>query len=124
MPSVILADDEEFVRYFLKQIMDSLLFDVVAEVENGDELVYEMRKHQPNILLLDINMPKLTGLEFLKEYSSEFPKTCIIILTSATSIQLMDDASAKGTKSFMSKGTSPEKMVTLIKECWENFKEG
>lgn len=124
MPSVILADDEEFVRYFLKQIMDSLLFDVVAEVENGDDLVYEMRKHQPNILLLDINMPKLTGIEFLKEYSSEFTKTCIIILTSATSIQLMDDASAKGTKCFMSKGTSPEKMVILIKECWENFKEG
>lgn len=122
MPSVILADDEEFVRYFLKTIMDSLLFDVIAEVDKGDELIYAMRNNKPDILLLDINMPRLTGLEFLNQYSSEFTDTCIIILTSATSAQVMDEATTKGVKYFLRKDTPPDKMATLIKECWEEFK--
>lgn len=121
MPSVILADDEEFVRYFLKTVMDSLLFDVVAEVDSGDKLVDAMRKNQPNILLLDINMPNLTGLEFLKQYSNEFKNTCIIILTSATYENLVNEVAAQGAKGFLRKDTTPERMIKLIKECWDKF---
>lgn len=123
MPNVILADDEEFVRYFLKTIMDSLFFDVVAEVEKGDELIAAMREYQPDILLLDINMPNLTGIEFLNKYSEEFQNTCIIILTSATSAQLMTEASTKGAKCFLRKDTPPEKMVVTIKDTWEQFRK-
>ena len=123
MTSVILADDEEFVRYFLRTIMDSLSFDVVAEVEKGDKLIGVMREQQPDILLLDINMPNLTGVEFLKEYSSEFPKTCIIVLTSATSVKLLDEASITATKCFLSNDTPPEKMITSIQDAWTQFSE-
>jgi len=121
MPSVILADDEEFVRYFLKTVMDTLFFDVVAEIDKGDELIDAMREYQPNVLLLDINMPKLTGLEFLEQYASEFSQTCIIILTSATSASLMNKISTNGVKCFIRKDTPPDKMMLQIKECWEKF---
>lgn len=122
MVRVVIADDEEFVRYFLKNVMDSLSFNVVAEVERGDELYSVMKKHHPDILLLDINMPNLTGMDFLKRYSSEFPKTCIIMLTSATSFKLMEDASAGGASCFLRKDIPVDGIITSITKTWANFR--
>lgn len=123
MVKVVLADDEEFVRAFLATVMKSLSFNVVAEVEKGDELFSVMKNTHPDILFLDINMPKLTGLEFLKEYSQEFPKTCIIVLTSATSFKLVEEASTEGVRCFLRKDMPIEKMLMAIEKTWLSFKE-
>ena len=123
MPRVVIADDEEFVRYFLNSVMESISYNVVAEVEKGDELITAMEKTQPDILLLDINMPNLTGLEFLKEHASKFPKTCIIILTSAALTSLMDKAAMNGARCFLRKDTPLEEMILAIEETWENFRK-
>lgn len=122
MPKVVIADDEEFVRYFLKSVAGSLAYDVVAEVDNGNDLVLVMRKTCPDILLLDINMPYLTGLEFLKNYAKEFPKTCIIILTSANSFKYVQETLDKGASCFLRKDTPVEQMVSAIEKTWSTFK--
>lgn len=123
MVRVVLADDEEFVRYFLKSVMASLSFKVVAEVENGNKLFSVMKKTHPDILFLDINMPNITGIEFLREHASKFPKTCVIILTSATSFKLMEEASTDGASCFLRKDMPIEKMVLAIEKTWTTFKE-
>lgn len=122
MVKVVLADDEEFVRLFLKTVMSMLSFNVVAEVEKGDDVYSIMKNTNPDILLLDINMPNLTGIEFLKRYSKEFPKTCIIILTAANSFQVVEEASAKGVSGFIRKDTPVEQMVSIIEKTWSQFK--
>lgn len=124
MVRVVIADDEEFVRYFLKSVMDSISFKVVAEVEKGDEVFSVMKNTQPDILLLDINMPNLTGIEFLEQYAREFPKTCIIILTSASSFNLVEEASEKGVNCFIRKDMPVEQMVLAIKKAWSAFQKG
>jgi len=123
MVKVVLADDEEFVRYFLKSVVKSLSFQVVAEVEKGDEVYSVVKKARPDVLLLDINMPNLTGIEFLKKYSREFPKLCIIILTSANSFNLMEETAEEGACCFIRKDTPVEKMTILIEKTWLAFKE-
>lgn len=122
MTKVVIADDEEFVRYFLRTVMSSLSFSVVAEVEKGDELYSMMKKIRPDILFLDINMPNMTGMEFLQNYASEFPKTCFIILTSAASFKLMEEASAGGASCFLRKDMPIEKMMQIIEKTWSDFK--
>lgn len=123
MVDVILADDEEFVRYFLKSVMESLSFNVVAEVEKGDELLSAMEKNLPDILLLDINMPNFTGMDFLRKHAVKFPKTCIIILTSARSAELASDVSMQGAKCFLRKDTPIDEMILSINETWLSFKK-
>lgn len=123
MVRVVLADDEEFVRYFLRTVMDSLSYDVIAEVDKGDELLSVMERTRPDILLLDINMPNLTGMDFLQEHAAKFPRTCIIILTSATSA-LMNKASAQGARCFLRKDIPVEKMMIEIKSTWMEFAHG
>lgn len=122
MVKAVLADDEEFVRLFLKTVMSMLSFNVVAEVEKGDEVYSVMKSTKPDILLLDINMPNLTGIEFLKRYSKEFPNTCIIILTAANTFEAVEEASAKGASCFIRKDTPVEQMVSIIEKTWSKFK--
>lgn len=123
MVKVIIADDEEFVRHFLRTVITSLSFKVVAEVEKGDEVFSVMKNTNPDILLLDINMPNLTGMEFLQEYAKEFPKTCIIILTSASSFKIVEEASKEGANCFIRKDMPIENMVLLINKTWLAFKK-
>lgn len=121
MVKVVIADDEEFVRYFLKNVMDSLSYKVIAEVEKGDELLNVMKRTNPDILLLDVNMPNLTGLEFLKYYAQNFPNTCIIILTSASSFQVAEEATKKGASCFLRKDTPVEQLMLSIQKTWSDF---
>lgn len=123
MVKVVLADDEEYVRLFLANVMKALSYSVVAEVEKGDELYSIVKSTNPDILFLDINMPNLTGIEFLKKYSKDFPHTCIIILTSANTFQAVEETSATGASSFIRKDTPVEQMVLTIEKAWEKFKK-
>ncbi|MDD3594407.1 MAG: response regulator transcription factor [Candidatus Gastranaerophilales bacterium] len=123
MPSVIVADDEVFVRDFLKNLLASIHFDVIAEVERGDVLPFIIAEKKPDILLLDINMPNLTGIEFLKLYRKNFPDTCIIILTSPALQSLADEAVLAGADCFLKKDTPVDKIIATIKQTWENFKK-
>lgn len=123
MPSVVIADDEEFVRYFLKTILEDMGYDVVAEVEKGDELYNIMSDQTPDILFLDINMPNLTGKEFLQKYSFTFRKTCIIVLTSNAQ-DLTRVFSETNVSRILRKDTPMEEMVSAIKTAWEDFKRG
>lgn len=117
MIKVVLADDEKFVRQFLRRVGEALSFKVIAEVEKGDDVYQVVKNTSPDILFLDINMPNYTGLEFLKNYAQEFPKTCIIILTSASSFQLVEEVSRKGAY-FIRKDTPIEKMLQAIQKAW------
>lgn len=122
MVKVVLADDEEYVKCFLRIVMDSLSFEVVAEVERGDELPEVMEQTQPDMLLLDINMPNLTGIEFLKKYAAKFPQTCIIVLTSISLMDLIGEDSLSGASCFLRKGTPVEEMTKAIDQAWVEFK--
>ena len=103
--------------------MASLSFDVVAEVEKGDEVFSVVKKNNPDILLLDINMPNLTGIEFLQQHASKFPDTCIIILTSSASAKLVSESNIAGARCFLRKDTAIEKMIDAIQETWQKFSE-
>lgn len=122
MVRVVLADDEEYVKCLLRIVMDSLSFEVVAEIERGDELPEIMAQTQPDILLLDINMPNLTGIEFLKRYASKFPQTCIIVLTSMSLMDLIGEDSLSGASCFIRKKTPVEDMIKTINQTWMEFK--
>lgn len=121
MPKVIIADDEDFIRDFIRTILESIDFEIVAEVGRGDKLPDIMTEQQPDILFLDIDMPGLSGTEFLQKYAHDYPQTCIIILTSQSLLSLMNEASLVGAKCFLRKDTSVDEMVKAIKATWAQF---
>ena len=80
--SVLIADDHRLVRDGLKTIIDSSNdIHVVGEASNGLEVLKKVEELQPNVVLLDISMPKLNGMEAARRIRKEHPETKILILT-------------------------------------------
>src|SRR3954465_13742300 len=82
---VLLADDHKLVRAGFRAMVSTLgNVDVVAECNDGREALELIRKHRPDIALIDITMPGLTGLEVAKRVTAEFPNVRVIILSMHT----------------------------------------
>jgi len=80
--SVLIADDHRLVRDGLKTIIDSSIdIHVVGEASNGLEVLKKVEELKPNVVLLDISMPKLNGMEAARRIRKEHPETKILILT-------------------------------------------
>ena len=80
--NVLIADDHSMVRQGLKQILElEKDIAVTAQAANGEEAVEMARLHKPDIILMDINMPGMNGLQAIKELKKDSSPTKIIVLT-------------------------------------------
>ena len=90
MINVLIADDHKMVREGLKRILE---FDgeisVVDEADNGQECLKKIRSCKPDIVLLDINMPVMNGIETLEVIRKKKPKTKVLILTVHNEIEYL-----------------------------------
>lgn len=122
-PRVLLADDERFVRAFMKKVMTTMKCDIVGEAKDGQEAVDMFRSERPDIMLLDINMPFKTGEEALKEIIRDFPKACIIMLTSLADSKSVEKCLTSGAANYIRKDTPLDEMKKIIKETWSAFRK-
>lgn len=83
MLKLLIADDEVFVRFGIKSTIDwrSLGFDIVGDAEDGLKALEMARSERPDVVLTDIMMPKMNGLELIKALKSEMPQTKIVVLS-------------------------------------------
>lgn len=121
-PRVLLADDESHIRSLMKAVIKTLGYDVIAEAVNGSEAVDLCVKEKPDLLLMDINMPVKTGIEALKEIVSLCPKTCVIMLSSVSDMESVQEAIEAGATHFIRKDTPIAEMKTIITEAWDDYK--
>ncbi|MFJ7825455.1 response regulator [Psychrobacillus sp. NPDC096623] len=61
--SILIVDDSRFMRSILKRQINQAWFTVIAEATNGEETIKQYKKYGPNIVLMDLTMPKMTGIE-------------------------------------------------------------
>jgi len=78
---VIVADDEVHIRYLVKSIVEAEGFEVVGEANNGDDALALFREKRPDLLLMDINLPGMTGDEVLATVMREFLWAKVVMLT-------------------------------------------
>ncbi|OGI02813.1 MAG: hypothetical protein A2Y25_03210 [Candidatus Melainabacteria bacterium GWF2_37_15] len=121
--TLLIADDEEHVRELIKMIADTIHLDVIGEASNGEEAVTLFKKNKPDIMILDINMPKKTGDEILEELKNELEDTCVIIMTAMVDQEDMDKCLKLGAKNFIRKDTPIYKMAKIINETWNAFEQ-
>jgi RNA polymerase sigma factor (sigma-70 family) len=115
---VILADDHKLVRAGFRAMLKTLPdVDVVAEAENGREALELIRKHHPDIALLDITMPGLTGLEVAARVSAELPKVRVIILSMHTGDEYIVQAIRAGIAGYLLKNAEPMELELAIRSA-------
>ncbi len=113
---IILADDHNIVRAGLRALLDKVLgMNVIAEASNGREVLDLVRKHKPDIILLDIAMPELNGLEVTQLMSKEFPEIGIIILSMHKSEEYVLQALRFGASGYLLKDSAADELEIAIK---------
>lgn len=114
---IVLADDEHLLRAALSALLplDGTI-DVVAQAENGADAVTVTLRHRPDVLVIDLEMPELDGLEAVAAIRAELPEQGVLMLTRHARPGVLRRALRLGVLGFMSKGADPEDIVAVIHE--------
>lgn len=114
---ILLADDHPIVRRGLRQLLQEQPgFDVVAEVSTGPEALAYATTHPCDVVLLDISMPGMNGLEALKQLHSERPALPILVLSIYPSEQFAIRSFRAGASGYLCKEASSDRLVEAVRK--------
>jgi DNA-binding NarL/FixJ family response regulator len=114
---VLICDDVEAIRTLLGAVIDShVALRVVGQAGDGKEAIAEAQRLQPDVILLDLSMPILTGLDALPEIKRVAPGAKVIVLSGFSGAMIADDVVAHGADRFLEKGAHPDVITALIEE--------
>ena len=113
---IVLADDHPVVRIGVRNMLTKNDgFDVVGDATDGDEAITQTLELQPDVLLLDVAMPRLPGLEAMRAIMTGMPTVKIILLTSTISTQQVIEALHIGARGIVLKDALADHLQTAIK---------
>jgi len=113
---LVLADDHVVVRQALSLLLSSAGCQVVGEASNGREAVLLVRERAPDVAVLDVVMPLLSGLDAAREIQHASPRTSVILLTSRHDEQLMLEAVQAGIQGCVQKTHEAKDLIRAIRE--------
>jgi two-component system chemotaxis response regulator CheY len=114
---VLLADDLSFMRMVQREILKDQGYTVVGEASNGLEAVELFEKLRPDLVILDITMPLMNGLEATKRILAIDPSAAIIICSALGQQKLIVEAIQLGIKDFIVKPFKPERLLGAIEKA-------
>ncbi|QWG49263.1 response regulator transcription factor [Bacillus mycoides] len=113
--NVLIVDDHFVVREGLKLIIEtSDSFQIIGEAANGEEALSFIEKKKPDVILMDLNMPKMSGLETIEALNKKQNHTPIIILTTYNEDELMLKGIELGAKGYLLKDTDRENLFRTL----------
>jgi DNA-binding NarL/FixJ family response regulator len=116
MIRVLVADDQSMVRAGFRMLLaDEEDVEVVAEASNGLEAVAKAARFEPSLILMDIRMPELDGLEATRRILATDPEARILILTTFDLDEYVYEALRAGASGFVLKDDSPEQLLAAIR---------
>ncbi|GAA5215125.1 hypothetical protein GCM10025776_10420 [Corallincola platygyrae] len=112
MIRVFLVDDHELVRTGIRRLLEDVRgMQVMGEVDNGEDAVKWARDNQPDVILMDMNMPGIGGLEATRKILRHSPDSKIIVLTVHTENPFPSKVMQAGACGYLSKGAAPDEVI-------------
>ena len=119
MIKVLIADDQELIRQSLQIVLDSKPDIEVSDVAaDGQEVIRCIRKQRPDVILMDIRMPKMDGVQCAKIIKENYPEIKIIILTTFDDDEYVYNALKFGASGYLLKGVSMDELENAIKTVY------
>lgn len=110
---ILLVDDEENARVALSRLLirEGYIVDTVA---NGFEALNHLREHDVNLIVTDINMPEMDGIEFLREVNKSFPGSNVVMITAYGGVESYIEAINLGAFEYINKPVRIEELKSII----------
>jgi response regulator NasT len=119
---VVIAEDEAIIRLDLKETLEEEGYEVVGQTGRGDEAVELVRKHHPDLVILDIKMPGMDGLQAAAEINSE-RLAAVLILTAFSQRDLIDQARDAGALAYLVKPFQRSELIPQIEIALGRYRE-
>lgn len=116
MVRVMIVDDAAFMRMMIRDILEKDGYEVIAEAENGLKAIDLYKKEKPDIVMMDITMPGMNGIEALKEIKKIDPSARIIMCSAMGQDAMVNEALNEGAKAFVVKPFQPEMVLDAVKK--------
>ena len=113
--TVILADDHRIFRKGLKSLLsDKAHIEVLAEADDGDEALKKAIQHKPHLVIMDIGMPKMDGIEATRQIKERVPDTEVVILSMHAKKAYIDQVLKAGAKGYVLKDSDEDNLIAAI----------
>lgn len=118
---VLIVDDEPHIRSLIRVIISSLGADIVAEAGDGVQALEFYKQLSPDMVLLDINMPKLDGIDVLKQIMAINPKTLVVMLSALNTLDVVKECIDNGARNYILKSVPAAELNKIISETWGEY---
>lgn len=111
---ILIADDSAYMRSILKDLLLRNGYDVIGEAENGKEVLGLYGKLKPDVVVMDIIMPEMSGIQALKEIKENYPEARVVMSAAMGQQHLVVEAIRAGAADFFIKPVQAERVVEAI----------
>ena len=119
MARVLVADDASFMRQMIREIIEAEGHEVVGEASDGDEVVEEFKRLQPDVTTMDIVMPRRSGIDAVKGIIDLDPGACVVMCSALGQETLVQEAMAAGARDFIVKPFKPDVVIATLEKVLE-----
>ena len=114
--NILVCDDAAFMRMMIKDILTKNGYNVVAEAENGLKAVEKFNEAKPDLVLMDITMPEMDGIQALKKIKEMDPAAKVVMCSAMGQQAMVIEAIQSGAKDFIVKPFQAERVLEAVKK--------
>ncbi len=114
---VLISDDAAFMRMMIKDILTKNGYEVAGEAENGKVAVEKYEETKPDLVLMDITMPEMDGIQALKTIKAAHPDACVVMCSAMGQQAMVIEAIQSGAKDFIVKPFQADRVLEAVKKA-------
>ena len=117
--NILICDDAAFMRMMIKDILTKNGYNVVGEAENGLKAVEKYQETKPDLVLMDITMPEMDGIQALKKIKQADPNASVVMCSAMGQQAMVIESIQSGASDFIVKPFQPDRVLEAVKKAVE-----
>ena len=122
--NALIVDDEAHVRVLIRMLLKQLGIETVWEAADGASALDQASAHKPNVILLDINLPQVGGLEVLAKLKAAHPSIPVIIVSSQSTMKTVIQTRELGAEAYVLKHAPKAEVLQMLSDAFDNIAAG
>ncbi len=117
--SILICDDAAFMRMMIKDILTKNGYNIAGEAENGAKAVEKYDETKPDLVLMDITMPEMDGIQALKKIKEKDPNASVVMCSAMGQQAMVIESIQSGARDFIVKPFQPDRVIEAVKKAVE-----